>query len=332
MYKTTTIIILLTLYFTSGAAQQTPGYSQYVLNEFIINPSVAGIDGSTIINVSGRKQWVGWENGPETYSASISTRILKTNQLIIDRSQNANRSHIKRNPSGRVGLGAAFINDKNGAISKTGLNLTYAYHIFINNSQLSFGFSFLAQQLNINSELAQFSTANGIDPLEGWLGKSAYIPDAAFGVHYSTANFSFGLSSFHLFQSPVKLGEIELNYKELKQLRHYYYHGMYKNGFRSAPQWEYEPSILIKMTENLQTCADISLRIIYNNEYWAGLSFRTSDELILLVGLKHNRLYFGYSFDYGFNKFSQISYGSHEALIAIKLGDSTRRYRYWERY
>jgi type IX secretion system PorP/SprF family membrane protein len=332
MRKLTTIIILLSLCLTYGLAQQTPVYSQYVLNEFIINPSVAGIDGMTTINISGRKQWMGWEYGPETYSASISTRILKTNQIVIDKTQITNRSRLKRNSSGRVGLGAAFINDRNGAVNKTGLNLTYAYHIFINNSQLSFGLSFLAQQFNINRELAQFSSTNGADPLEGWLGRSTYIPDAAFGVHYSTKNYSFGMSTFQLFQSPIKFGEIELNYKELKQLRHYHYHGTYKNNFRSAPKWEYEPSILIRMTENLQTSADMSIRFIYKQEYWTGMSLRTSGELILLLGLKFNRMYFGYSFDYGFNEFSRLSYGSHEALLAIKLGDSKRRYRYWERY
>jgi type IX secretion system PorP/SprF family membrane protein len=333
MRKYITITAFLSTFCAIGIAQQTPVYSQYVLNEFIINPSVAGVDGMTTINVSGRRQWLGWEFGPETYSASISTRILKSNQVIVDRTQISNRSRLKRNSSGKVGLGAAVISDKNGAINKTGLNLTYAYHIFINNNaQLSFGLSFLAQQFNINKELAQFSTQNGVDPIEGWLGKSTYIPDAAFGMHYSTKHYNFGFSSFQLFQSPIKFGEIELNYKELKQIRHYHLHGTYKNKFKSAPLLEYEPSMLIRMTEKLQTSSDLSIRFIYNSAYWAGLSFRTSGELIFLAGIKYNRLYFGYSFDYGFNEFSRLSYGSHEALLAIKLGDNARRYRYWERY
>lgn len=332
MRKIIIIASLINLFCTIGIAQQTPIYSQYVLNEFVINPSVAGIDGMTSMNISGRKQWLGWEYGPETYSASISTRILKTNKVTISRTQQSNRNRLKRRSSGRVGLGAAFINDKNGAVSRTGINLTYAYHIHIDNSQLSFGLAALTQQFRINPELAQFSTTNGPDPLEGWLGKSAYIPDAAFGVHYSTRHYNFGLSAFQLFQSPIKFGDIEVNIKELKQLRHYHYHGSYKNKIRSHPKWEYEPSALIRMTETLQTSADLSIRFIYNEEYWAGASVRTSGEFILLMGLKFHKLYFGYSFDYGYNEFSRLSYGSHEALIAIKIGDSTRRYKYWERY
>ncbi len=333
MRKIIVIITLINLFCTNGSAQQTPIYSQYVLNEFIINPSVAGIDGMTSINLSARKQWLGWELGPETYSASISTRILKTNKAIISRIQRTNRNKLKKKSSGRVGLAASFINDKNGAMSRTSGNFTYAYHIGMHNSNLSFGLSFLFQQLNIDPELAELSRRQGIDPLEGWIGKSAYIPDAAFGVHYSTDKYNFGLSAFQLFQSPFKLGTIDLNYKELKQVRHYHYHGSYKDRFASNPDWQYEPSALIRMTENLQLSADFSMRFIYREEYWAGLSFRTSGEFIFLMGLKYNRFYFGYSFDYGYNEFSRLtSYGSHEALLAIKLGDSARRYRYWERY
>lgn len=333
MRKIIIITTLISLFCTIGSAQQTPIYSQYVLNEFIINPSVAGIDGMTSINLSGRKQWLGWEYGPETYSASISTRILKMNKVIVSKIQRTNRNKLKKKSSGRVGLAAAFVNDKNGAVNRTGANFTYAYHIRMHNSELSFGLSLLMQQFNIDSELAKLDQRFGVDPLEAWLGKSAYIPDAAFGVHYSTNKYNFGISSYQLFQSPVKFGDIDLNNKELKQIRHYHYHGSYKDKFDSNPDWQYEPSALIRMTENLQLSADLSLRFIYKEEYWAGLSLRTSGEFILLMGLKYNHFYFGYSFDYGFNEFARLtSYGSHEALIAIKLGDSSRRYPYWERY
>jgi type IX secretion system PorP/SprF family membrane protein len=120
--------------------------------------------------------------------------------------------------------------------------------------------------------------------------------------------------------------------QELKQVRYYIINGLYHRTFRSYPDWEYEPSVIIRSTENLQSSSDFSLRFIYKREYWAGLSYRTSGDFIVLMGLKLSRFYFGYSFDYGFNEISRKSYGSHEIMLAIKLGDSVRRYRYWERY
>jgi type IX secretion system PorP/SprF family membrane protein len=320
------IFFILVLGTASLFAQQSPLYSQFILNEFIINPSVAGIDGMTSLNLSGRKQWFGWEYGPETYSACFSTRLLKS-QNVVKRGDQGNK--LRKGASGKVGLGAATILDRNGAVSRTTLNLTYSYHVFIQSSQLSFGLSFLAQQFKIDNELAKFRDD---DQLQGLIGKSTYIPDAAFGMDISNLNYNLGVSVFQLFQSPVKFGNMQVSYKELKQVRTYYLHGSYCHSMRNNHDWEYEPSFVARATEYLQTSADLSIRFIYQRQYWAGLSFRTSKDFILLAGAKLNRFYFGYSFDYGFNEISRLSYGSHEIVMALKLGDSSRRYRYWERY
>ncbi len=301
-----------------------------------MNPSVAGIDGMTSINITGRKQWFGWEYGPETYSACVSTRLLKSSSEV---KRGMSRNKLKKGASGKVGLGAAFINDRNGAIARTSLNLTYAYHIFIDDAQLSMGLSFLAQQFKIDNELAKFRELpdGQTDPLQGFLGKSTYIPDAAFGLNYASNknlsyNYGFGLSVFQLFQSPVKFGDIEVDYKQLQQVRYYHINGYFNNVFKDNHDWVYEPAFVLRATETLQASADFSMRFIYKQQYWAGLSVRTSGDFILLSGIKLNRMYFGYSFDYGFNEISRLSYGSHEVMFAIKLGDSTRRYKYWQRY
>jgi type IX secretion system PorP/SprF family membrane protein len=301
-----------------------PVYSQYVLNEFLINPSIAGIDGMTTVNLTGRKQWLGFSNTPETYSASVSTRILKSPLTIRD-------GKIKKGSEGRVGLGGALISDRNGAINRTSIQITYAYHIFIRNSQLSFGLSGVATQFRIDEKLAELKNPNG-DPLTGILGKSAYMPDANAGICLSTMKTRLGFSISQIFQSPIKFGEVYINPKELKHIRQYTLYGFYINNLKDKPDWQIEPSLLIRGNENLQFSADISGRLIYMREYWTGLSIRTSGELILMLGLKMNRFFFGYSFDYGFNEMSRLSYGSHEVVIALKLGDSTRRYRWIERY
>lgn len=330
MRKIGLLYIFLILTCSQGIAQQSPLYSQYILNEFVINPSMAGIDGMTTINFSGRKQWLGWELAPETYSASISTRILKSQQPF--KSPKKIGSKPKRGPSGKVGLSASVMNDRNGAIVRTGLNANYAYHLDLNTGQLSFGLSFLAQQFKIDPDLAALTSQPG-DPAQSLIGRSTFIPDAAFGMNYSAYSFNVGFSAFQLFQSPIKFDGREVYFKELKQIRYYHVIGNYRGTLESiSNKWEYEPSVILRATEILQASADISIRFIYNKEYWAGFSFRTSGDFILLMGLKINRLYFGYSFDYGFNEISRLSYGSHEALIAIKLGDSAQRYRYWERY
>lgn len=329
MRKRTLIFILLLLSVLFAHGQQAPIFSQYVLNEFIINPSVAGRDGMVSIGLTGRKQWLGWEHAPENYSTSISGRILKSTSVFKPK-RRSGPSSLKRGATGRVGLGAAIQRDNNGAVSRTNVNLTYAYHVPMFQSQLSFGFTLLMNQFSIDGDLAEVGDPG--DPVNSLIGTSTYSPDAAMGMDYSTTQYHIGFSVFNLFQSPVKFGETTIQYRELKQQRHYYILGTYKGKLPSYQSWAYEPSIMFRGTENLKGTLEGSMRFIYDEEYWFGVSFRSTKDIIVLLGLKVNKMYFGYSFDYGFSELSRLSYGSHEVVMGIKLGDSTRRYRFWQRY
>ncbi len=304
-------------------SQQIPIYSQYILSEYLINPAVAGIDGMTTINLSGRKQWIGLQNTPETYSASVSTRLLKSTFSI-------KKNKYKKGSKGKVGLGAAFVSDKNGAINRTYFKFTYAYHIFVNSNQLSFGLEAYATQFKIDKDLIDFRDPDHPD-IEALLGKSAFVPDAGAGISYTTRKAGIGFSATNLLQSPIKFGNVNISSKELRHLRNYTLFGIYKMQLNNY-DWNFEPSFILRGNENLRFVADITGRFIYKREYWTGISYRTSGELILLLGIKVNKLYIGYSFDYGFNQLSKLSYGSHEIMLAIKLGDNLRRYRWLERY
>jgi type IX secretion system PorP/SprF family membrane protein len=163
------------------------------------------------------------------------------------------------------------------------------------------------------------------------IGKSTFIPDAGAGISYTTHKASIGFSVSNLFQSPIKFGNINISSKELQQIRNYTLYGIYRMHLENN-KWSFEPSFILRGNENLRLVSDITGRFIYKREYWAGLSFRTTGELILLLGIKVNKVYIGYSFDYGFNQLSKLSYGSHEIMFAIKFGDSLRRYRWLERY
>ncbi len=323
------VVILIFTLLSSVKAQQSPLYSQYILNEFIINPSLAGNDGMTTINMSGRKQWWGLGNSPETYSASVSTRILKSRSPILSK-RKPGAASIRKGSRGRVGLGGSLLVDKNGAVNSTTINFSYAYHISLYSADMAFGASLLTTQFSINEDLAEFRDPG--DPATALLGVSTYTPDAAFGFDYSSEKYHIGFSVFNLFQSPVKFGSARLSSDQLDRERVYYILGTYRDKFQNIGELEYEGGAIIRGTEKLQGSAEFTARVIYQGEYWAGLSYRTSKEVIFLLGLKFNRVYCGYSFDYGFSDLAKVTYGSHEIVLALKLGDSSKRYRYWIRY
>jgi len=66
--------IVLSFICAGTFAQQVPMYSQYIMNGFLINPSFAGRDGYTTVNLTVREQWVGLAGAPSTYAVSFRTR------------------------------------------------------------------------------------------------------------------------------------------------------------------------------------------------------------------------------------------------------------------
>lgn len=331
-YRKYCILLLFLFFYTVSKAQQLPRFSQYYTHEFLINPSVAGFDGRIVINLAARKQWLGFSsNTPGSYMLSIQGRILKSSYSL--KSGISGNKRYRSGSKGRVGLGGIIYHDQNGAIQRTGAQFSYAYHIFINNSQLSFGLTGNVFQYRINEEYAELKYPE-IDPLYGLIGKSTVVPDAGFGMNYMTEKWHIGAAVSQIFQTKLKIGNVA-EYKssdDIRLKRHYFILADYNFSIPRNNKWEIEPSTVIMFNEMLKFQSDITVKTYYKNQYWFGVSGRTTGEFIVMFGLKFHNYYFGYSFDYGFNGISSYSYGSHEISISAKFGDTARRYNWLDRY
>ena len=60
-----------------AVAQQKPVYTQYVLNNYIINPAITGIENYTDVKLSYRNQWTGINGSPVTTYLSIQGPVGK---------------------------------------------------------------------------------------------------------------------------------------------------------------------------------------------------------------------------------------------------------------
>ena len=320
------IVAILLLIFTAGIkAQQLPLYSQYMFNKFLINPAVAGSDGYTSINLTAREQWLGIDNSPKTHSLSYQTRILKRSYII--KSTAVKKKVFHPSTGGRVGVGGYVFDDRNGLVSRTGFQLTYAYHIWLDETQLSFGLSGTAFQFRINDEELKFYDQS--EPLlSGDLRKTIFVPDANFGVYLLNSGYHVGFSVAQLFQSYLKVGNAGLS--DYRMLRHYYLSGGYI--FPLQNEFTLEPSILIKTTEELLYQIDFNAKLQYKQDYWVGLSYRTAGAVVLIAGVRLDKFYFGYAFDYTLSSIMKHSIGSHEFMMAVKFGDNARRFRWLDRY
>ena len=188
-------IFLTLLCFSEIKAQETL-YSQYILNKFLINPAFAGAEGFTSINLSARKNWLYNKYAPATMSITGHTRIL--NKSRMGKSLSIKRKTRRRKPRGRVGVGGQIYSNKNGAISQTGLQATYSYHVPIRSSQLSFGISASSYQFSVNKNLVMEDLEDANDPVINKLG-NRILPDGTFGVFYTIYGYYIGYSVDKLF-------------------------------------------------------------------------------------------------------------------------------------
>jgi len=306
-------------------AQQIPVYSQYSFSPFVLNPAAAGADGFTTITLTNRNQWVGVEGAPRTYSASVQARIMKL-------SHQRRSVSVRRRPqplfrSGRVGIGLNVRNFHIGLINQSEAQFTFAYHIISDNgSQISLGSSlgFLEYKINTNNlKLTDMID----DPL--YNNKiSLFIPDANIGIYYSDQNKYIGLSILQLLQASLNFGINEG--EDFHIYRQYYLVGGYQ--YNLNIQNVLESSFYFKSSEQLNLQADVSLKYIHDSKFWIGLGYRSGLTFIGSTGVCINRFYFGYAFDYSPKGLLNYSYGSHEVMLAYKLGNNIRRYRYLDRY
>jgi type IX secretion system PorP/SprF family membrane protein len=307
-------------------SQQLPLYSQYLYNKFLINPAVAGSDGYTSFNLTAREQWVGYYGAPRTFSFSGQTRLLKRDFILKE--TRGKRQIYRPKSDGNIGLGGYVFNDKNGLIQRTGFQFSYSYAVWLEGStQLSFGLSATGYHFKINEKEIDFE-----DPNEPWLNnnlrRGMFVPDAGFGIYLLNARYSVGFSADQLFEAFGKIGNEA--YKSIKMLRQYYIFGAYS--FPLNTYIELQPSLLLKMSEQVKPQADIGLTYILNEAFWAGITYRTGGALIGNVGAKYENLFFGYAFDFTFQEIQRVTYGTHEITVALKFGDTKRRYRWLDRY
>jgi type IX secretion system PorP/SprF family membrane protein len=299
-------IIIFILFTLCNKAQELPLYSQYILNPYLINPSIAGIDGCGNIQAVSSAKWIGIKNAPRTYAISYHQGFNK------------------------VGIGSYVYSDQNGFNSQLGMQLTFAYHIRIDKSrnkakQLSFGLSLCGNQHTLDE--SKFSN-NGYDPLVSGIIRNSFIANANAGVYYISNNFFTGLSCANLFNSKNKIFSAET---EPVEFRNYFFQIGYS--YLMNRNYRIEPSITAKASEFGNKQMDINLKLVMNskliNKFWFAFSFRKNfgscNTYMPLIGYNNSNFSVAYAFNYSSGPIDSRTYGSHEIMLGYHFCISRRR-------
>ena len=285
-------IALLSLVTMPAFAQQ----SQYMFNDYLLNPAVGGSLEYMPISTSFRSQWAGLDGAPQTQTLSAHKKIGE-----------------------RIGLGGYLINDVTGPISEKGMQLSFAYHLpMANEANLSFG---LGGMFFLNSyDVNELKFEEGEDQITQTVEGNSFTPDANFGILYYKEKYKIGISIPQLLQNSVY--KDDLNQKNTTLGRNYFLHGEYIFNLNNSV--DIIPSSLIKYAKGDPMQFDINVRGVYNKKYWLGFSYRDQESVVALIGLEYSSFRFGYSYDMTLTDINDYSSGSHEFFLSYIVGKKAK--------
>ena len=209
-------------------------------------------------------------------------------------------------PNG-IGVGAVlYSDDLGGAIHQSGLELTGAYSIQLNNMDaVSFGLSMKGNQFVFDGTDLQVYHPND-ESLPGTI-ESTFGVDFNAGMMVFGRDYYFGMSVFNLLQDKLNVSGVDDEANRM--LRHYHFIGSYH--YAIDREWAVQSSALLRMTEVTSPQLDLNARAIWNSTYWGGIGFRPQDAVVLSAGIMYYSYTFGYNYDITIGQ-NMLSAHSHE--------------------
>ncbi len=325
-------LILLFLWGGWVQAQQRAQYSQYMLNAYILNPAMSGLEDYIDVKAGYRNQWGGLEGAPKTFYVTAHGALNKadrTSSLSVRGPYGRPMPRSRVFPSqpaapGHNGVGGMVLYDEMGPSSRTTLNGSYARHIPLSNRiKLAAGVSGGITQHTINFD--KLHLLDPTDPILQFGRQSVIIPDLSAGLLLYDPNFYVGFSANQLIFK-------NLNYRTTQQSVYEWLGTLYNHYFLTAgyrvevtEDWVFLPSIMVKSVRPVPVSYDINAKLSYQDRIWAGLSYRHKDAIVGLIGVNVNyRLNLGYSYDFTLSNLRNVSRGTHEIVIGLMLNNHQR--------
>jgi len=310
------------------SAQQKPHYTQYILNQYIVNPALTGIENYTDLKVSHRHQWVGIQDAPITSYLSVHGPIGKS-----DYRKTATSFDLKgENPRGKRyweeytapephhGIGLQVINDITGPLSNFSLYGTYAYHLALSaRTSLSAGFGVGFNRISLNADKLDFGDVIA-DPAvftSGILNKTRL--DMMAGLYLYSADYFIGVSAQQVVPQKIDFSNGYIRPKEGRTVPHLFGTAGYR--FSLGDNFNLIPSLMVKYVDPLPVQVEGNLKLQYLDRLWIGGSYRHKDGYAGMMGLNvSNIFHVGYSYDYTTSRLNNFSKGTHEILLGFVIG------------
>ena len=297
---------ILFIYTACLSAQQTPQYSMFVLNPYAVNPAYAGLENTLVATGVYRKQWSNLEGAPVTQHINAHMPLYMLSS----------------------GIGLKVENDAIGAHRTTQAALSYNYQLEWGHSTLlSAGASAGFMQYSLDG--AKLRAPDGIYTDQNFNHNDPFLPEGKVqagttffevGIFLQMRKLQAGISMQPAFAPVLSISGTDA--LKIEPVQHYYFYSSYN--FDVGRNLNLKPALLAK-TDLTETQAEISVVLQWNENIFAGASFRgfgasARDAAVVMAGFKlSEKTTLAYSFDISLSPLKSSNRGSHELLLRYSL-------------
>lgn len=281
---------------TAVVGQQLSQYTQYVFNQFSVNPAVAGSKDCLDVRLGYRQQWVGLEGAPVTGWASVHGAL-----------RGKKRKGYQTNVHGIGGFVEA---DNAGNWGYTRFLLAYAYNMQLSRDMhMALGVFGGVQQMKLN--VGDITLANFNDPVLGSAASVLVVPEITPGIFLYGKRFFGGVAIHQALGN--RINDVGLDSRLSRHL-------MLSAGqrFSLGGKTTLTPSTLIKKAGGSPIAMDLNAMVEWNRVFGLGVGYRNGDALTVMMKVGFLQYFqLGYSYDLTTSKLRTASSNTHELILAI---------------
>lgn len=292
---------LFTLTASVSFAQQDKLITHFIFDKMSFNPAAAGINDGFCATTIYRNQWDKVNGAPNSAVLNVEGNFSRWLPM---------------------GGGISFYHDAIGFTRQNNVLLNLNYQRPMNPGTISVGLGIGIINVGMNPDWVPPVTL--VDPSLP-TGYSDIKMDLNAGIYWKGAqDYYVGFSSTHV-NEPVlddSTPGTTAPVVTYNSARHYYLMGgksfidVFDNG------GDIDGNVLIR-TDAVKVSADINVRYMMDDLYYGGLTYRTSDAIAVMAGVRPfelmktgpRNLLIGYSYDITINKLASVSRGSHEVMM-----------------
>ena len=311
--KACTLLFLVSGYLLQA---QSPLLDQWFLNNYLINPAIAGIERYADVQLGSRFQWTGVDGAPVTHYLSVHTPLGNPRPKKGFTKTPLSRQQDQYNYKGMKyashhGIGGVVYYDQIGPFVNLEFNVSYAYHLAISKKVfVSAGVS-----AGLFSQSLQISDISG--PVQSDPAVVNFNARNTFTLRPGV--WTYG-DQFYLGVSHSEF----INDEEQATLRTSIFTAGYR--FDSGQDGiHFTPYGMLRLNQ-IQNNYDVGMKVDWKRRYYGGATYRSTKETVYYLGASVNFLMsFTYLFYSGaVDSFTAGSGGTHEFQLNFRFNNKER--------